>query len=92
MENKLNIQQLKELLDFVGYVSEKSILALKDGLQITDIAIIADLELFNKAKLALEGISEVNGEIKNLDLLEAQELIVSAIAIVSKCVAAAKKV
>lgn len=91
MENKVNVQQLKEVLDFVGYVAEKSVLALKDGVQVTDLAIVADLELFNKAKLALDGINQLGAEAKDLDLIEAKELIVMAIDIVAKVVVAAKK-
>lgn len=92
METKVDIEQLKELLEFVGYVAEKSISALKDGAQITDLAILADLELFSKAKLAIDGINQIGTEVAHLDLNAAKDVIVLAVDIVSKCVAAAKKV
>ena len=68
-----DIKELKEVLDAVDTSVFTILDAAKDGFQFNDLSAI--LPVFQKVKDAMDGIKNVNEEIKDLDINETKELI-----------------
>lgn len=68
-----DIKELKEVLSAVDTITFTILDAAKDGFQFTDISTL--LPVFQKAKDALDGITIIGEEIKDLDMNETKELV-----------------
>lgn len=75
MDEKKGIQNVIELLDFAELAAVKVIVAGKDGYALDDLSVLIDAELWSKGKLALEGVSDVGSEFKDLDAAEISALV-----------------
>lgn len=78
-QEKIGIKESKELLDGLNEIAIEIIQISKDGLQVSDAAqVVEDLikkpEFKAKLQAAVEGVSKVPAEIKDLDLSEGFEL------------------
>jgi hypothetical protein len=89
------IKELKELLVAVNEVSLVLVKLLKDGIQLSDGMelvgkLVGDEEFKSKLAAAVEGITKLPAEIKDLDLQEGLELATVEIAFIPALVAALK--
>lgn len=84
----MEIKETKELIAAVKKLSVDVIKGLKDGVQFDDINIIVGN--IDSIKVALEGISEVDDEIKDLDLNEIKDLVGDAIDMITAILEAVK--
>jgi hypothetical protein len=66
------VKEISEVLEFVQELGVAGVKAAKDGLGIEDIPTFLDPSLFGKAKDAIDGLSEVDDELKDLDPEEAK--------------------
>lgn len=91
------IKETKELLVGVNELAIFLVMRLKDGFQLAEdlTAIIqklqGDPEFMAKMKLAYDGVSLVGEEVKDLDLAEGLDLIMTQAMYVPKILEAAKK-
>ena len=84
----MDIKETKELLAAVKKLSVDVIKGLKDGVQFDDINIL--IGNIDSIKVAIEGIGQVDDEIKDLDLNEVKELVGEAIDLITAVLAAVK--
>jgi len=82
-----DVHNLKEVMKLGFVVSAVLIKQLKDGFQITDIpAFLASEELRAAVAPAVEGITEIPGEIADISLVEGMELGIFAVNEVRKLI------
>lgn len=91
-EEKRGIKELLELVDFAEALTVKGIVAAKDGIGLEDTKLLVDPELWAKGKAAIDNVGEVGDEVKDIDVMEAKDLVVRAFDMVMAIVEATKKV
>lgn len=96
MTDTVGVTETKEVLVALNELALVVIKHVKDGVQVSDIpAIITDLMGSDAFKLALvsavEGITKVPNEIKDVDFLEGMELAKTQLVYVPKLLEALKK-
>lgn len=96
MAEEKGIKEITEVLDAAGALSVLIYKAQKDGGPASEIgqrialALMQNPEVIAKLKLAADGISEVPAEAKDLNMVEALQLIATAGKIAADCAAAIK--
>jgi len=73
MEQK-GVKELTEVIELIEALALKIIPAVADGVQLHDIQVLLDQDLLDKAKKALEGLTEIDDEIKDLSWAEGAAL------------------
>lgn len=86
----MEIKETMEVMDFAEAVAVKVIVALKDGLSPADVAVLLDAELWAKGKVAVEGLAQIPGEVKDLSFDEAAQMSVKALKMAEAIVKAVK--
>ena len=91
MSEKKGIKETIEVLDFLEDLGVKGIEVADDGLDVTDIPKLLDMDLYKSAKEAIDEMDEVDDELKDLSEEEAQVIAKRAVEIVYSIKAAVKK-
>jgi hypothetical protein len=82
MSEKKGINELLEVLDLAECVTLKLLQASKDGFDPSDLRLLLDADLFARGKIAAQGLSQVAGEVEDIDLDEAGLLALRALKLV----------
>ena len=82
------IKEILEILDAVDSLTVDAIVALKDGLSFDDIGVVTGN--LTKIKDAVDGVTEVGAELKDLDFSEVKVLVNRALDMVENILAAIK--
>jgi hypothetical protein len=88
----MGIKETKEVLAAIKILSVTGVKTFGDGIQISDLRALSILAKEYKAlEDAVKGIDQVDDEIKDIDIMESQELLAAVFDIVKSIKEAAKK-